>query len=153
MKITIPIKILKLEDGFHLLVNIRVNGKMARLLIDTGASQTVFDKERIVNFLKKEKFEKHDKLSTGLGTSNIKSHLAVIEKISLNKIVRKDSFGEIKNYKTVVIDLSHVNTAYKQMNQKPIDGVLGSDILKKYNAVIDYGKRKLTLVRKGCPPP
>jgi len=137
-KSVIPIHILKLDDGFHLLVNIRVNGKPACLLIDTGASQTVFDKERIRNFLKKEKFEKHDKLSTGLGTSNMKSHLAVIKKISLHKI-------EIKNYKTVVIDLSHVNVAYKQMRQKPIDGVLGSDILKKYKAVIDYGKKKLVI--------
>src|SRR3989337_3113444 len=99
-KITIPIRLLNLDDGFHLLVNIRVNGKRARLLIDTGASQTVFDKERIKNFLSKEKFEKHNKLSTGLGTSNMKSHLAVIKNISLGKI-------EIKNYKTVVIDLSH----------------------------------------------
>lgn len=136
MTISIPIKILKLDDGFHLLINIRVNGKHARLLIDTGASHTVFDKERIVNFIKKEKVEKHDKLSTGLGTSNMKSHLAVIENISLGKI-------EIRNYKTVVIDLSHVNVAYKHMKQKPIDGILGSDILKKHKAVIDYGKKKL----------
>ena len=137
-KITIPIRLLKLDDGFHLLVNIRVNGKRARLLIDTGASQTVFDKERIKNFLSKEKFEKHNKLSTGLGTSNMKSHLAVIKNISLGKI-------EIKNYKTVVIDLSHVNVAYSHMKQKPIDGVLGSDILRKYKAVIDYGKKKLII--------
>jgi hypothetical protein len=52
---------------------------------------------------------------------------------------------EVKNYKTVVIDLSHVNVAYAQLKQKPIDGVLGSDILKRYKAVIDYGKRKLVL--------
>lgn len=134
----IPIRILKLDDGFHLLVNIRVNGKPARLLIDTGASQSVFDKDRIINFLKKEKFEKHDKLSTGLGTSNMKSHLVVIEKIEIGKII-------IRKYKTVVIDLSHVNVAYKQMKQKPIDGVLGSDILKKYKAVVDYGRKTLSL--------
>src|SRR3990172_13442569 len=107
-KITIPIRILKLDDGFHLLVNIRVNGKPARLLIDTGASKTVFDKGRIERFLDKGKFERHDKLSTGLGTSNMKSHLAVIKKIDIGKL-------EIKNYKSVVIDLSHVNVAYSQM--------------------------------------
>ncbi len=134
----IPIKLLKLEDGFHLLIKVRVNGKVARLLIDTGASKTVFDKERIKAFLKDEKFETHDKLSTGLGTSSMKSHLALIEKFSIGKI-------EIRKYKTVVIDLSHVNVAYGQMKQKPIDGVLGSDILKKYKAVIDYGKKKILL--------
>jgi clan AA aspartic protease (TIGR02281 family) len=136
--IKIPIKLLKLEDGFHLLINIRVNGKAVRLLVDTGASKTVFDKERAKKFLAEEKLEKHNKLSTGLGTSKMKSHLAVIKKISIGTI-------EIKNYKTVVMDLSHVNVAYRQMKQKPIDGVLGSDILKKHKAVIDYEKRTLVL--------
>ena len=135
---SIPIKVLKLDDGFHLLLNIKVNGKAARLLIDTGASQTVFDKERIARFISSRSFEDHDKLSTGLGTSTMKSHLAVIDKILLGKI-------EIRNYKTVVIDLSHVNIAYAQLKQKPVDGVLGSDILKRYKAVIDYGKKRLVL--------
>ena len=138
MKTEIPIKILKLDDGFHILVNIRVNGKPARVLIDTGASKTVFDKTRIKNFLNEEKLESHDKLSTGLGTSTMKSHLLAVQKITLGKL-------EIKNYKTVVIDLNHVNTAYGQMKQQPIDGVLGSDILKKHKAVIDYGSKKLAL--------
>lgn len=129
---------LKIEDGFHLLVNLRANGKAVRLLIDTGASKTVFDKERSDRFLSSENFEKHNKLSTGLGTSTMKSQLAVIGNILLGKIA-------VKNYKTVVMDLSHVNVAYRHLKQKPIDGVLGSDILKKYKAVIDYGKRKLIL--------
>lgn len=133
---SVPIKFLKLDSGFHLLISIRVNRKPARVLIDTGASQTVFDKIQIKKFLRKEKFETHDKLSTGLGTNDMKSHLVAIEKMCIGKI-------NIENYKSVVIDLSHVNIAYKQMKQKPIDGVLGSDILKKYKAVIDYGKKKL----------
>lgn len=137
---SIPIKILKLDDGFHLLISVRVNGKPARLLIDTGASKSVFDKSRIETFLSADKFEKHDKLSTGLGTSTMKSFLAVIDKMSIGKL-------EIKNYKTVIIDLSHVNVAYGQLKQKPIDGVLGSDVLKKYKAVIDYGKKKLVISR------
>src|ERR1035437_470321 len=90
----IPIKILKLDDGFHLLVNIRINGKPARMLIDTGASKTVFDKNRISRFLKEEKFETHDKLSTGLGTSDMKSHLVVIKRLNIGKL-------EIKNYRSV----------------------------------------------------
>ena len=141
MRSFIPIKILKLDDGFHLQISIQINNKPANVLIDTGASQTVFDKTRIANFLREEKFELHDKLSTGLGTSDMKSHLVIIDEISLGKIKNK-------NYRSVVIDLSHVNVAYKQMKQKPIDGVLGSDILKKYKAVIDYGKRVLSLRTK-----
>jgi len=134
----VPIKILKLDDGFHLLISVLINGIPSRMLIDTGASKTVFDKVRISTYLKEERFEKHDKLSTGLGTSNMKSHLVVINTIKIGKL-------EIKRYKSVVIDLSHVNTAYFQMKQKPIDGVLGSDILKQQKAVIDYGKKLMCL--------
>lgn len=138
MKTEIPIKLLKLEDGFHLLVNIRVNGKAARLLIDTGASKSVFDQKRCARFISSDSFENHDKLSTGLGTSTMKSHLAIIDRISLGKM-------QVRNYKTVVIDLSHVNVAYGELKQKPIDGVLGSDILRKHKAIIDYGKMQLIL--------
>jgi hypothetical protein len=138
MPTKIPIKILKLEGGFHLLVSLRVNGKLSRMLIDTGASHTVFDITKIKRFLKSEKLERHDKLSTGLGTNSMKSKLVVMNKIEIGKIA-------IRKYRSVVIDLSHVNKAYAFMKQKPIDGVLGSDVLKKYGAVINYGKKSLVL--------
>jgi hypothetical protein len=32
------------------------------------------------------------------------------------------------------------------MKMKPIDGVIGGDILKKYKAVIDYGKKVMVLI-------
>ena len=44
-----------------------------------------------------------------------------------------------------MLDLSHVNQSYEQIGLKPIDGVLGSDVLLKYNAVIDYEKKILKL--------
>lgn len=138
MKTKIAIKILKLDDGFHLVLSIRVNGKPARMVLDTGASKTVFDKTNIKKFLKLEKFESHDKLSTGLGTNDMKSHLVVIKKMKVGEI-------NISDYKSVVIDLSHVNNAYLHMKQKPIDGILGSDILRKYKAVIDYSEGMLLL--------
>jgi len=138
MKANIPIKFLKLEDGFRLLITIHVNGKKVNVLIDTGASKTVFDISRSAKFVSKKFFEKHDQLSTGLGTSTMKSKLVIIESIKLGKI-------NVRNYKTVVIDLAHVNVAYAQLKVKPIDGVLGSDLLKQYNAVIDYDKKELRL--------
>ena len=45
MKTTIPFKIIKIDDeGFHLLIKVYINKKVAHLLIDTGASKSVFDK-------------------------------------------------------------------------------------------------------------
>ena len=66
---------------------------------------------------------------------------------SESAVIRKLMFGdlEIADYTAVVLDLSHVNTSYKSMKMKPIDGVLGADILKTYRAIIDYGKKTLLI--------
>ena len=51
-RITIPFDLLSIEgDGFHLLVEALLNGRPAKMLIDTGASRTVFDKERITRYI------------------------------------------------------------------------------------------------------
>ena len=46
--------------------------------------------------------------------------------------------------KMMLLDLSHVNETYTMMKLKPIDGVIGGDILKRYKAVIDYDKKIIT---------
>ena len=78
MIINIPLKAISIdEEGFHLYVKIKINGKSANMLLDTGASKTVFDINRISHFLKNktDSFESFDKLSTGLGTSTMQSSL------------------------------------------------------------------------------
>jgi predicted aspartyl protease len=139
-KIVIPIELLQIEgDGYHLMVKTFLNGKGAILLIDTGASKSVFDKTRIGNFITHSEFETNEQLSTGLGTNSMESHTTVIDEISLGSLV-------LKNYKAVILDLSHVNLSYTKIGLEPIDGVLGSDILLDYKATIDYGNKQLTLI-------
>jgi|ERR1051326_1349169 predicted aspartyl protease len=138
MKVSIPLKLIKLDDGYHIFISAKINGKKAVLIVDTGASRSAFDKERIKKFADKNKFEKHEKLASGIGTNSMKSHVTVLDSFSIGKI-------EEKNYFAILLDFSHVVSAYKQMGIKPIDGVLGSDILRKYKAVIDYGTRKIIL--------
>lgn len=138
----IPFKIISInEEGFHLTMKLVINGKPANIIIDTGASKTVFDKSRITKFITNKIFNENEKLSTGLGTSTMKSHMTVIKKLKIGSI-------EISDYETVLLDLSHVNKSYEQVGLKPIDGVLGSDILVKYHAVIDYEKKIMKLKSK-----
>lgn len=139
MKTTIPFKVLSIGgEGFHLIIKLYINRKVANVIIDTGASKTVFDKKRIAKYVTNKKFGKHDNLSSGLGTSTMKSHFTSIKKIKIGEI-------EILDYKTILLDLSHVNKSYHQVGLPQIDGVLGSDILLKYKAVIDYEKKVLKL--------
>jgi predicted aspartyl protease len=139
---SIPIEILLIEDdGAHLLIKAKINGKNAKLLIDTGASRSVFDQEKIRAFVNDKFFEKHDKLSTGLGTNSMPTSTVTIKSFKLGELL-------IENFNAVLLDLQHVNTTYVQLGYKAIDGVLGNDVLMRYKAVIDYKKLTLTLSLK-----
>jgi predicted aspartyl protease len=142
MKTKIILKILRIDKGgYHIAVNAKINSKIALLIVDTGASRSVFDKERIKRFLNKESFTNLEELSTGLGTNSMTSQSTIIEKFEIGKL-------EITKYEAVLLDLSHVVTSYERIGLKPIDGVLGSDILKKYAAVIDYKKKIIVMEYK-----
>jgi hypothetical protein len=138
-KIIVPLKKLGIEhSGTHLIIKAKVNRKAAVLVVDTGASQTVLDKNRIHRFVKEKSFKKHDALSSGLGTKTMESHIVTIDQME---------FGNLKISKRIFIllDLSHVNESYSEIGLKKIDGVLGGDILGLFNAVIDYGNSRLIL--------
>ena len=59
----------------------------------------------------------------------------------------KIKIGKWSNNKVVLVlfNLTHVNTALTEHNSKPVDGIIGADILKKAKAVIDYQKKYLYL--------
>jgi predicted aspartyl protease len=130
------------EDGVHLFISGRINGKKARFLIDTGASRSVLARERIDRFFSGEdiSLEKVEKLSAGLGTNTMESNTLILPLISLGRIRRK-------GYHVVVLELSHVNESYKQLGIKQIDGVIGGDLLLAFNAVIDYGNQSIRISR------
>ncbi len=139
-KYIIKLKLIRIDSyGCHLSLNGKINGKKAHLIIDTGASQTVFDKNRITEFLGHDVFEKVASLSSGLGTNSMESHLVKVPGFKIGKL-------EIVNEKMILLDLTHVNQSYEMMKLKPIDGVIGGDMLRKYKARIDYEKKELTLI-------
>lgn len=139
MAIRIPLRLLNIQgDGFHLQAKIRINGKPGLVIIDTGASRTVFDQTEIKNYLKSEEIGRHDRLSTGLGTATMESHFVVLDKFTLGKL-------KFENFDAVVLNLQHVNETYSSIGFKPIVGVIGSDILVSMKAVIDFRKKVMIL--------
>jgi putative NADPH-quinone reductase len=133
----LPIKLLKIEnDGFHLLTEVLINGRKALVIVDTGASRSAFDRERIRKFVKQKKFRRNAQLASGIGTNTMRSHMITFRTLALGKII-------LKNYVAVLLDLSHVNKAYARLKISSVDGIIGSDLLKKHKAVVDYGKKTL----------
>lgn len=137
--IHIPIEIIELEtQSFHLLIKCTINGEQeGEMVIDTGASKTVFDRNFVLNYQHKEK-DKEDLQSCGLGGDDIESDLVEIESLS---------FGNFKSeiLNVVLIDLNQINKMYEKHCQRQICGLLGSDFLLRHQAIIDYQKSMLIL--------
>lgn len=132
MVTTIPIQFLHIEnEGYHLLIKIKINKKVAFAIVDTGASRSVFDSNQIMKYLKNEQVQEQDKLSTGLGTNSMKSSIVVLKHLAIGEL-------QLKNFESVLLDLTHVNSTYQILGFREIVGVIGGDILFQYQCNIDY---------------
>jgi Aspartyl protease len=139
MHTLVPLKIIHVDQmGYHLFAKAKVNGKIANLLVDTGASKTVFDSNRIEKFAASNQMVVNDHLSTGLGTSSMQSHTICLNKFQLGELI-------IQKLEVFLLDLSHVNLTYQKLKYKPLDGVIGGDILMQYNAIINYQSKAIKL--------
>jgi len=135
----IPFEYISIEaDGVHIIMDAKINNKNCRLLIDTGASRTVFDHNRITNFVDEPEIEENQQLSTGLGTNDMQSHILVLDSLELGSLL-------LINYQCVIIDMVHINQSFASIGLAPIDGVLGGDILSIYKAEIDYRKKEMRI--------
>lgn len=138
-KIVVPLQIIELqEEGVHPLINISVFGKPFVLVLDTGASKTAFDQALLLQAHDQAVVTISDRLSTGLGTNSMASSTAIINDLYISSLL-------VDEFEVAVLDLSTINIAYKQLGHPEVLGVLGGDILMKYKAVINYGKKTLKL--------
>ncbi|MDR2848154.1 MAG: retroviral-like aspartic protease family protein [Bacteroidales bacterium] len=137
MKIVIPLEIVSLgeENSYHLLVTGKLNGKPCDLLIDTGASQTVFDIALIPELPKKDQ---PDIQSSGINSDSVVTSFGVVRRFKLGEL-------KLKDWRVVLMDMQHVNEIYRRFSSKKISGLIGSDFLLRYNAVISYKKKHLVL--------
>lgn len=127
---------LHLTKTNHFEIKARINGRSGLFILDTGASSSCLGFEAIETF--KLNVAESDVLAAGAGSTNMKTKISLKNKIKI---------GKWYNNKVTLIlfDLSHVNTALANHKSKPVDGIIGADILKQGKAVIDYGKKYLYL--------
>lgn len=138
-QISIPLNIIDLHgDGFHPVLDILIFNKPFKVVLDTGASRTAFDRDLLIQANEEANIIASERLSTGLGTNTMESATAVIENIWIGDMM-------IPEMEVAVLDLSTINVAYRELGHPEVLGVLGSDVLMKYNAVIDFGKKRLLL--------
>lgn len=118
----------------HITVSLQVNGKPCVFLVDTGGGATLID------ISKKDLYQ--------LEPQAIRDYAAGIG--SASPLVRTTGvFGingmEIRNDSLFLMDISYVNAEFKETRSRRVDGVLGTDFLERYHAIIDYSRLTLYL--------
>lgn len=129
---SIKFETIEFEAGnYHIFVEARTNRKKIRLLIDTGASKTVFDKQSIIRLLGSKPKNQTYAESIGLGTEMVRTEMIILPGLHFEKL-------KLKKVEVALVDLAHINDAYAMLGLKPIDGVLGCDLLVRLNANINF---------------
>jgi predicted aspartyl protease len=127
---------LKKTKTNHFKLKAKINGVKGNFILDTGASNTCVDFKAAMHF--KLNAVNSETKAAGAGATEMNTQEAVDVKIKIGK-------WKYSNLHMVLLDLSHVNTALINHHTKPIDGIIGADVLKRGKAIIDYDKKKLYL--------
>ncbi|HLT65490.1 MAG TPA: aspartyl protease family protein [Flavobacterium sp.] len=119
----------------HLIISISINSIRARLLVDTGASASCLSYEMV----------KKLSISTSKFTLPMSSANALIEEpMQTDELLIQTQHWK-KHAKFIVIDLKTINDSLHPYIDKPIDGILGTDVLHQSKAVIDFRSNTIKL--------
>jgi hypothetical protein len=127
---------LTLTETRHFAITTKINGVKGRFILDTGASNTCVSFDKIEFF--KLVSEESEIKAAGAGATNMETLISTKNRIEIGKWKKK-------KLKIVLFDLVHVNEALTSHNARPVDGIIGADVLGRAKAVIDYGKNRLYL--------
>ncbi len=117
-------------------VEVEIEGRKACMLIDTGASRTVFNYHFVKTFAEVHAL---DSIKTmGAADASIQAMLAQLKTFKMGDLC-------ISNYLIAVIDLSHINQAFVEAGKAPIAGLIGLDFLHQFKARIDLKNKYLRL--------
>ena len=127
---------LHLTKTNHFEIKVSLNGEKGLFILDTGASNSCVGFEAIENF--KLKAKDSEIKAAGAGATDMTTQISKKNKLKIGKW-KKDKVA------LILFNLTHVNTALVSHDAKPVDGIIGADILKKAKAVIDYNNKHLFL--------
>lgn len=129
----VKFKVLKTQ---HLLITAKINGVKGNFILDTGASNSCVGLEGI------EKFQLFTEISetkaAGAGATGMETQLSKDNSLQLSR-------WKFNNLNLIIFDMFHVNLALKQYKMKPVDGIIGADVLLQGKGIIDYYNHYLYL--------
>ena len=120
----------------HIQVKAEVNDVKGIFIVDTGASNTCIDLEnhKLFKIFPEESPEKASSATDEIS----KTMISKSNNIKIGKWVKK-------NISIVLFDMSFINKTLVDQGAERVNGIIGSDLLKKGKAIIDYSSNKLFL--------
>lgn len=119
----------KVSKTQHLLIKAKINGVSGNFILDTGASNSCVGFEGIEKF--ELKAEKSKTKASGAGATGMFTQLAKNNSLQMGR-------WKLNEFHLIIFDMSHVNLALSQYKAKPVNGIIGADILLEGKAIIDY---------------
>lgn len=124
-----------IRQSNHLIIEALINDTKARLIVDTAAGATVINASQLDKFHLKVRANSRKGDVKGLGTSSHVMEKILPPRLQIGKLVVEDQ-------KFISLDLNHVMSSHGRW---AIHGLLGCDFLRKHDAIIDYGKKLISL--------
>jgi predicted aspartyl protease len=119
----------KVSKTQHLLIKATINGIKGNFILDTGASNSCVGFESIERF--QLKASKSKTKAAGAGATGMFTQIAKDNTLQLGR-------WKSSTFHLVIFDLSHVNEALTQHKAKPVQGIIGADVLLQGKGIIDY---------------
>ncbi|MDR1414462.1 MAG: retroviral-like aspartic protease family protein [Odoribacteraceae bacterium] len=137
IEIRVPVEFVQLdESSYHPLVTVAVGRIEGDFILDTGASITVIEKFTPFSF--KRLGDTRGISSGGIGGDIGDVELVRLETMTIGGHTFRDEH-------VALVDLQYVNTLYRDRLKRRVSGLIGSDFLVKYRALVDYENRVLVL--------
>ena len=127
---------LHLISSDHYKIVAKINNTKGWFILDTGASTTFVAQTAIEKF--KLDIEPQKIKAYGAGPEEIQTKISKNNKLRIGQWV-------FETCNIACIDLNPINRAFKSADLPEVDGIIGADVLKKGNAIIDYDKNYLYL--------
>lgn len=126
-----------MQNGYHVLCRIKIKNREYRVIIDTGSTETLFDVKKI-GCLFSNSIQKSDKISYDFNGNLIDNKIFIIDEFFIGNI-------KIENFESKLTDFVKFNNNFVKNGLPKVDGIIGNDILIKYNSIIDFGKKEMVL--------
>jgi predicted aspartyl protease len=132
------------STGNHLFVSVRVNNRHAWFAVDTGAALTIVDSNKA-----------KDLGLASSGVVEVPKQIEVNNRIVPVALVHSLYMGpeNLGSGPVALIDLRDFRTKLRGSGDRvSMDGIIGLDILQRYNAVIDCRNQRIFLETPGTDP-